>query len=46
MLNCIHIYLTSTKPMVGYKAGQDFTQKVMTYVQDYVLKISSQHMYH
>ena len=36
MLNCIHTYMTSMKPMVAYKAGQDFAQKIMTYVQNYV----------
>ena len=46
ILNYTHTYLTSMKSIMAYKAGQDFIQKIMTYIQDHVLKILSQHIFH
>ena len=46
ILNYTYTYLTTTKSITAYKAGQDLTQETITYTQDHVLKNLSQHIFH
>ena len=46
ILKRTYIYLISMKSIMIYKTGQDLIQKIITYIQDHVLKILTQHIFH
>ena len=46
ILKHTYTYLTSMKSIMTYKTGQDLIQKIITYIQDHVLKILAQHIFH
>ena len=46
ILKHTYTYLISMKSIMIYKIGQDLIQKIITYIQDHVLKILTQHIFH
>ena len=46
ILKHTYTYLTSMKSIMTYKTSQDLIQEIITYIQDYVLKILTQHIFH
>ena len=46
ILKHTYTYLTSMKSIMTYKTGQDLIQKIITYIQDHVLKLLPQHIFH
>ena len=46
ILKHTYTYLTSMKLIMTYKTGQDLIQKIITYIQDHIPKILTQHILH
>ena len=46
ILKHTYTYLISMKLIMTYKTGQDLIQKIITYIQDHIPKILTQHILH
>ena len=46
ILKHTYAYLISMKLIMTYTTGQNLIQKIITYIQDHVLKILTQYIFH
>ena len=46
ILKHTYAYLISMRFIMTYNTGQNLIQKIITYIQDHVLKILTQHIFH